>query len=111
MAEKKKPVKKTTAKKAAPKKAAPKKAVAKKVPAKKKAATKKPVAKKITPNGPIPNKKDAPIQDFKAEELISSVSGIAPQTQAVVTQSGVIHANDIKSPKTRKRMLKWFKRN
>jgi hypothetical protein len=102
MAEKKKPVKKTATKKAAPKKAAPKKAIAKKVPAKKQ-VPKKPQAKKKTQT----KTSTAPINAESRFEVISDFTF----DESVDTPMGeLITANDIKTAKTRKKFLSWFKR-
>lgn len=118
---------------AAKKKPAQKKAVAKKAPAKKTAAKKSPAKKANTPaeakrkpgrpakaknaeelvdsvETEVNDVKDS-IQDAFTEvrELVTSVSGIAPQT-AVNFAAQLITANDIKSKTLRKRVLSWFKR-
>jgi hypothetical protein len=102
MAEKKKPAKKTVAKKAAPKKAAAKKAATKKVPAKKTAQKKAPAVKKAaaktsaTPS--VTEFKFEVSSDFSFDEVAETVMG------------ELITANDIKTSKTRKKFLSWFKR-
>jgi hypothetical protein len=114
---------------AAKKKPVQKKAVAKKAPAKK-AAGKTAAAKKATtpaqakkkPGRPAKAKQiesvEAEVNDVvdsveeavtEARELITSVSGIAPQA-AFSYVAELITANDIKSKTLRKRVLAWFKR-
>lgn len=110
-----------------PKKQASKKAVAKKTPAKKAPAKKKPVAKKAPAKKPgRPPKTSNPDAEFvkvkakieadagelvdAARTLVTTVSGVAPQT--VTTFVGeLITANDVKSASLRKRVLRWFKRS
>ena len=116
MAAKKKPVqKKAVAKKAPAKKTAAKKAPAKKAntPAQAKRKPGRP-AKASTPAAELPEVTVAVQQEIQelvldAKELITTVSGIAPQT-VVSHVAELITANDIKSKTLRKRVLAWFKR-
>lgn len=104
---KKAPAKKAPAKKAPAKKAAPKKAAAKKKPGRP-AKTSNPGAEFVKVKAQI--EKDAGELVDAARTLVTSVSGVAPQT-AISYVAEVITANDIKSAPLRKRVLKWFKRS
>ncbi len=111
--------KKQPKKQAAAKKAPAKKAAAKKAPVKKAAAKKKPGRPaKATTSNPAAEVEEVKVQIEQdagelvdaAKSLITTVSGIAPQT-AISYVSEVITANDVKSAALRKRVLKWFKRS
>ena len=117
-ANKKQPKKQTPAKKAPAKKAVAKKAPAKKAAAKKAAPAKKKPGRPSKTSNPGAEfvkvraqiSKDADELVDAARALVTSVSGVAPQT-AISYVAEVITANDIKSAPLRKRVLKWFKRS
>lgn len=103
-----KPASRATAKKAPAKKAQAKKAPAKKAPAKKAG---RPPKQKTSATPAQMDKAVFSIETTKSDsgELITSVSGVAPQT-VVNYAAELITANDVKSSTLRKRMLQWFKR-
>ena len=105
---KKAPAKNAPAKKAAPKKAATKKAAAPKKKPGRPAKTSNPGAEFVKVKAQIEN--DAGELVDAARTLVTSVSGVAPQT-AISYVAEIITANDVKSASLRKRVLKWFKRS
>ena len=93
----------------------PKKKTSKSTPAKKQ-AQKKPATAKGTGKPGRPKKVVAPTPDVEPKKVSESIDEFIDELQRIVEEDQpkqasdvVIHADNVKKPSLRKRMLKWFK--